>query len=291
MTHVLFNWKEHLGSVQYMGLFSVLQESEPSDFETMRKKLTSIHTHGSTPVISLGLNSQKITGHPFDRQNETSVNEWLEKWVSFLATLSFEVDVRFLFEMNLFYGDIAYKRDGRISDELQVQRFKELFALFSQKLAERGALHIAPVFSPSAHGVNFVPYVPKQAKKIGFDLYDMYEHRLFGLYGLIFGTWGPDRLFDRSFSQLRTARNIIGEDVPMYLYEFGSFTGDIAWLQKIVLKFLAQGGAGVLAFLWDKKDSPRQEETNWGEFSDSIKDMLAALFAAIDKARSFRTDI
>lgn len=254
-----------VGQQEYIGFFSTLQQMQGFTYKQalIDSLLIPIMMRKAKPVMSLGLWGRGLHGHPFHRVNLPKIKKWIDKSAQKLSQIEYEMDVRFLFEMNLFHGFVAYKKDGRITDEAHQKAFKELFEYFYERLQFYRAHHIHLAFCPSAHGLDFRPYLPAYGvEKIGMDLYDMFEGKnTISPFNLLVGTTYPMAVFEHGLEQLIAIKKEL--DVPMYLYELGSLTKDEEWLEAVILLFLAAGGSGSFHFNPNKQHTGLPEETNW----------------------------
>ncbi len=264
-------FRTQVGQQDYIGFFALLQNAESLGFRQSYTDFIRIITYKRRkPVLSLGLGKNGLRGHPFYPENRKRISSWIDKWAKFLAKVEEEIDVRFLFEANLFHGFVAYKKDPRMVAEDHSKAFRDYFSYFYERLQHYKAHHIKLAFCPSAHGLDFAPYFPEYGvDKIGMDFYDMFENNPLAPFNLIVGTTYSMTVFERGLSQLQTLSS--QHNLPMYLYELGSFSKDADFLQAVLIKFFASGGRGAFHFNPNKQRTGLPEETNWNYTSQIIQ--------------------
>ncbi len=270
--------RQHL-EISTVGSFALLEDAtKPERMELHRQVLQSQESIGVIPQISLGMGSG-WDPHPFDPRHFTTQEKLIRHWIAWLLhTTTGIVHLRFLFEPNIFAGDIAYKNTGAFSDSDHQSHFKRLFSIAAAEIRAQdpGGERIKLDLSFTAAGRSILPYLPEcDVNAVGIDIYP--EPYGYLAQWTLYQQLIHDPLVWPKNNVLLELKDHIG---PMYgdgakriLTEIGTTESTLAWFKTMLLLYFGFIGDEVLYFGVDKSATENQDYS----LKPASRDILASM--------------
>lgn len=272
-----------------LGVFCNLEwadsERHPGKFRDFLRLLHQINQRGSEAVISIHVGERPHGLHPLHPVNR----EWIHTLIDLFMRgidegYQHPTEIRWLYEMNIPKA-FEYGRDKGLSDQAQERGFRETAIYFAQQ-RDRSPFERKIAFCPSTWHDFANYYVPVQDgwrvfDTAGLDGYDIFPGSLAGLLGaevsletrlqllgyyFLLGSRSPEQVFESAMIQLN---HLTGEEIPRYIYEMGTKTGDPEWLDHAVWLAAAMGFDGAVPFTMNKEYQvahlEKPYESDWGQ--------------------------
>ncbi|PWU23240.1 hypothetical protein C5B42_03690 [Candidatus Cerribacteria bacterium 'Amazon FNV 2010 28 9'] len=290
-----------VGRNDYVGIFALFEDFwNAAGCERITATLKRIHARGSTPVLSLGTIGaysihKDLALHTHDHPLGRSNFDWIKKnalhIAAILCELDFRIDIRFLFEHNL-RNSFVYGPNESISDEEHTYGYKRAVVAFKTAMELYRRAETRVIFNPGANtGLTFESFAdtfPANKRKtfvdaMGVDIYDLFPGKgmIFHPYYWVYGKRSPDDVLLPALKELQ-ALSTSHSHTPFFIYEIGSMTKDVAWIQRAALWLFALGGRGLLHFNYDKSQSGKLFEADW-TIDTAIATLYKSLFDALSQ--------
>lgn len=297
--------KNGIGKEDKVGVFFNLEWVDKDSYKREQynflKLLYQIHQRGAVPLISLHTGLKPKGKNPLHPINRIWLGNHARNLFHFFDThYPYPIEIRLFYEMN-FRSEVAfvYGLDNDLNGRDHEEAYKEAVRIFAGH-KWRSKFNRKLAFSPSALHDFSGYYLPPQNgyyyfDSVGVDGYDIFPGLLRDwintdvsfeswlqllAYYFVLGKRSPEQVFENSLVNLKRLTN---ENIPLYIYEFGSKEGDVEWLDHTVWLAASYGADGAFPFIYDKeyqvKKWNKPYEANWrktlpeavSKYSESIR--------------------
>lgn len=281
--------KEAAGTENFIGTFFNIEwadvQSYPGKMDAFIELLHYIHyVRSSKALISIHIGVDPNNHHPFHPINAN----WMQYHVNALYD-ALDRECPFAIEERTFYEFDILRKFGFLygpADNFKGEEHRLGFQRTVKIFHERGLQSRYPRdlgFCPSIWNdvSNYFIYPQNGVqvfKKAGMDGYDIFPGKLQDWINMEISFEGWLQLLLCYFVGKRSPEQVFGPpikslmkltrgNIPLYIYEMGSKTGDVEWLDYTLWLIAAYGGDGAIQFIYDKEyqivEQEKFFEGNW----------------------------